>query len=139
MRKFIILYLAITLFAAGCAGSGRLKSYTADSFPISSNSGLVGDIADRIASAYPPGLTEVYLTGKGDFALALEDGLRNRGYTLRPDNGDGALVVAWTLDRLDEESWYLLVNLSDGYRFGRVYQDDGLSVEPMGGLSQGIF
>jgi len=139
----MVLILAVTLaLTSGCAtGSGRhLKSYTADSFPVEFGTGLVQDVVDRIYSAYPPGQTEIFLTGKDDFALALEEGLRNRGYALVPEGGEGCLSLAWTVARLDENGhWFLTVNLSDGYRFSRVYRDSGQAMVPVGGLSQGVF
>lgn len=141
MRRLLILSLALTLaLASGCAGSGRrMKSFAAESFPASSSSALVQDVVERIHSTYPPGQTALFLTGSGDFALALEDGLRNRGYTILSESEPGAMSVAWTVDRLDEGAWYLIVRMSDGYRFSRVYQDNGQTVQPAGGLSQGIF
>lgn len=140
MRLILVLSLALTL-TAGCAGSGRkLKSYTASSFPVISSHVMVQDVVERVFSAYPPGQTAIFLAGQGDFALSLEEALRNRGYSIMPESGDGVMTVAWTVDRLDEENdWYLIVNLSDGYRFSRVYRDNGQTLDPVGGMSQGIF
>lgn len=142
MMRLFILSLVLTLaLTAGCAGSRRnLKSYTADSFPVISSHNLVQDVVERIFSAYPPGQTGLFLAGKGDFALSLEEALRNKGYSLMPEPGAGTMAVAWTVDRLDEDGlWYLIVNLSDGYRFSRVYRDNGQALDPVGGLSQGVF
>lgn len=142
MRHFLILSLALALaLSAGCASARRnMKSYTSDSFPVISSHTMIQDVVERLFSTYPPGQTAIFLAGKGDFALSLEEALRNRGYSIMPEPGEGTMTVAWTVDRLDEESdWYLIVNLSDGYRFSRVYRDNGQTVEPIGGMSQGIF
>lgn len=140
MKTIFLLALILTV-TAGCTGSHRnLKSYTADSFPVISSHTLVQDVVERIFSSYPPGQTAIFLAGKGDFALSLEEALRNRGYSIMPEPGEGVLTVAWTVARLDEENdWYLIVNLSDGYRFSRVYRDNGQTLDPIGGMSQGIF
>jgi hypothetical protein len=49
--------------------------------------------------------------------------LRERGYVLAPMGEDGALSLIWIVNRLIDGSWFLVVNLSDGFSFSRVYPD----------------
>lgn len=134
-----LMFLAVGLTLAGCASSSALKSYTNESLPIAATNVMVDDMAERIQSSYAPGQTTIYLSGKDDIALALEDKLRSLGFTLVSESAGGALIVAWTIDQLEPGAWYLLVKLSDGYRFSRVYADNGHTVAADGGLSQGKF
>jgi len=122
MKLFITLALSLVL-AAGCLGAGRggLKSYTAESFPATSVPAVVEDVVERLYVSYPPGRTALFLTGSDAFAQALENALRRRGYTVSPEAYAGALSLTWTLNRLGDGSWYLIVMLSDGYSFSRVY------------------
>jgi len=140
MSKIIIAAFFVMLLA-GCASSGRgsYKSYTAESFPVASGGLVVDDLAERIQSAYPPGQTVVYLTGKDEFGMALENKLRGYGFTVVPEPESEALTVGWTVNQLEPGFWYLLVRLSDGYRFSRVYTDNGQTIIPDGGLSQSKF
>ena len=142
MNVKLFFSLALTLvLAAGCAAArrGGLKSFTSESFPVWSGSAVVKDVAERIYSTYPPGRTVLFLAGEGEFALALENALRKRGYSLAPEAGPGALSLTWRLDRLGDGVWYLVVKMSDGYCFSRVYQDHGQALTPAAGISQGVF
>lgn len=139
---FAVFMIMGVMSLSGCAGTGggrALKSYTAESFPINAAGGMIEDMAERLQCSYPPGQTIVYLTGKDDFALSLEDRLRSLGFTIVPEAGNGVLSIGWTVDQLEPGVWYLLVKLSDGYRFSRVYADNGQTVTADGGLSQGKF
>ncbi len=141
MKAFLLSAVALGLaLAGGCAGArGPMKSFTADTFPASAHQVIVSEVVDRLYSVYPPGLTAIFLTGADAFGLALDESLRNRGYSIMPEAGNGAMSLAWTVDRLDEETWYLVVRLSDGHLFARTYRDSGQTVTPAGGLSQGVF
>lgn len=138
--KIFVIFLVMGL--AGCAstsGSRALKSYTHESLPVDATAVMVEDMVERLQSSYPPGQTTVYLTGKDDIAMALEGRLRGLGFTVVPEAVSGALSVGWTVDQLEPGAWYLLVKLSDGYLFSRVYADNGLTITADGGLSQGKF
>lgn len=141
--KILGVFLTALLCAAlaGCASGGRgsMKSFTAEAFPVASGRVVVDDLAERIQASYPPGQTVIYLSGKDDFGAALEDELRGLGFTVVPEHESGAITVAWTVDELEPGLWYLLARLSDGYRFSRVYADNGLVVSPAGGLAQSGF
>ena len=140
MKLFFSLALTLAL-AAGCAVAGRggMKSFTSESFPVWSGSAVVEDVVERIYSAYPPGRTALFLTGDDDFARALENALRKRGYSLASEAGMEALSLTWRLDRLGDGVWGLIVKLTDGYSFSRVYQDQGHAVMPAAGIFQGVF
>jgi hypothetical protein len=103
---------------------------------------VASDIVERLQSGYPPGQTELYLyiSGQGENALAdsVEALLRARGFIILPKPENNALTLSWRVDKLDDEgSWYLLVVLSSGYRFSRIYRFTGNALVPES-LSQGI-
>lgn len=133
----VLLLALMAAVLAGCAGSSskNLASFTSDKFPVSSGQSVVNDVASRIHGVYPPGKTAIYLTGKDEFGTALESNLREKGFTIAQEPGNGVLTVAWTVDELEDGLWYLVVNLSDGNRFTRVYNFDGLAISPTGSLS----
>lgn len=68
------------------------------------------------------------------FASAFENGLRAKGFTLASAESADVLVVAYTLDSLDEKNaWYLQLRLSDGKVFARSYTANG---QPEAGQSR---
>jgi hypothetical protein len=157
--KFLSIFLlgVITIYFglfAGCVmdgpffrsrGKTTLVSYVSEDFPEACSQQIASDIVERLQSGYPPGQTSLYLTvylaghGKGAIALAVEDLLRTKGFTILPEPQDDAVTVAWRIDQLDEQTWYLMVNLSSGYRFSRLYTYNGTTLTPQGSLSQGMF
>jgi hypothetical protein len=161
MRKNILIpaFLLVFLVAlpSGCgrlremfpSTRGRVKSsissYVSKDFPVSKSGQIAEDIVERLQSGYPPGRTSLYLTvylsgqGDGPLAQAVEDLLRTKGFTILAEPRDEAVTVAWRIDKLDEQTWYLMVDLSSGYRFNRLYHFDGQSFSPTGMLSQGVF
>jgi hypothetical protein len=155
MKKYHILSLGLIFLGflnlSGCASfselfskkNSSLESYTSESFPIAQCEIIAADIVERLQSAYPPGQTMLYIylpnQGKGELAQAVENLLRAKGFSIAPDKDSEAITLAWTMDQLDEKTWYLLVNLSSGYRFARLYSDNGKSFIPSGMLSQGTF
>jgi hypothetical protein len=121
-----------------------MASFVAEGFPESQSGLVASDIAERLRSGYPPGKTSLYLAvflagqGEGPVAQAVEDLLRTKGFAILDEPSDEAVTVAWRIDRVDERTWYLMVSLSGGYRFARLYEADGQGLRPMGLLSQGV-
>jgi len=146
--KILTLFLASIFLFSGCSGFGNffkksqtgLVSYTAETFPPYACRTFAIDIVERLEATYPPGKTLIYLSGQGEgvLALALEDQLRLKGFSLSPEQGPAALTVAFTTDQLDVDAFYFVVNLSDGHRFARVYKVVGNTIIPSGSLSQGV-
>jgi hypothetical protein len=134
--------LALTLFlAVGCVAArrGGPQSFTSEAFAVWSGSAVLEDVVERIYATYPPGRTALFLAGADDFAQALESALRKRGYSLAPEATAGVLSLTWRVDRLADGAWFLIVRLSDGYCFSRVYQNHGQAVTPAAGILQGVF
>ena len=140
MRTFILLTLAVLL--SGCAAHGPIGSFAGPLPQKPAVTAIADDAATILAGLYPPGHTTLRLlpakNAENDFAVALENGLRARGFTLAaPDSSDG-LALAYTLDVLDEKiAWYLQLRLSypnGGDRvIARCYLANG---QPEGGKSQ---
>jgi hypothetical protein len=152
---FAVIFIYLTGVMAGCGkikevfqssrNRSPLNSYISDEFPESQSGQIASDIVERLQSGYPPGQTSLYLTvylsgqGQGPVAQAVEDLLRTKGFTILNEPNDKAVTVAWRIDKLDDQTFYLMVNLSSGYRFTRLYSFDGQRLTPTGLLSQGVF
>ena len=116
MRKrgcFLCLLLTLSAAVGGCAGGLTGESYVSPVLPEKTAvERMAADAVKKLASIYPPGHTAIELVrpqvkdSQGNtlpqrpmdaFSLALEDGLRKRGFSISPD---ATLRLAWTLDRL---------------------------------------
>lgn len=142
MRTLIFPLLLMVLLASGCAGRGPVGSYCGPLPEVGAVSAIAADAVDCLATLYPPGHTSVHLVPAKDvdngFAQAFENGLRTKGFTLIPDARADALVIAYTLDAMDEKSaWYLQLRISDteeqGKSIARAYTASG---QPEAGQSR---
>ena len=104
--------------------------------------GIAADAVACLSALYPPGHTSLHLLqakdAGNDFAAAFENGLRAKGFTLAAAESADVVIVAYTLDALDEKSaWYLQLRLSDpnggGKAIARSYTASG---QPEAGQSQ---
>ena len=122
--------LSSMLLLSGCAGRLTGESYVSPLLPDKmAVERIAADAVEKLASLYPPGHTAIDLTRpqvkdrQGNiqpqtpvdaFSLALEDGLRQRGFAISPE---ATLRLAWTLDRLPrvkEEGADPLLNKAQG-------------------------
>lgn len=138
MRTFIFPLLLMVLLASGCAGRGPVGSYCGPLPEDSAVTAIAADAVDCISTLYPPGHTSVHLVPAKDvgnnFVQAFENGLRTKGFTLAAAESADVLIVAYTLDSLDEKNaWYLQLRLSDGKAFARSYTANG---QPEAGQSR---
>ena len=142
MRTFIFPLLLMVLLASGCAGRGPVGSYCGPLPEDSAVTAIAADAVDCLSTLYPPGHTSVHLVPAKDvvnnFVQAFENGLRTKGFTLIPDARPDALVIAYTLDAMDEKSaWYLQLRISDtaeqGKSIARAYTASG---QPEAGQSR---
>lgn len=134
MRKVLLSFCLVILFASGCAKPGMVGSYCGPLPERGAVSAIAADAVACLSELYPPGHTSLHLLQAKDtangFAAAFENGLRSQGFTLAvaesPSDSTGVIVVAYTLDMLDEKSaWYLQLRLSDGKAFARSYTASG--------------
>ena len=138
MRNLILSFCFIMLFASGCAKPGLVGSFCGPLPEHSATSAIAADAAACLSELYPPGHTSLHLLqakeGGNDFATAFENNLRAKGFTLFAADSADVLVVAYTLDALDEKSaWYLQIRLSGGKTFARSYSANG---QPEAGQSR---
>lgn len=127
---FLFLLLILSAAASGCAGRLTGESYVSPVLPDTmAVERMAADAVEKLASIYPPGHTAIDLTRpqlkdrQGNiwpqtpvdaFSLALEDGLRKRGFSISPE---ATLRLAWTLDRLpkwEEKTADPLLNKAQG-------------------------
>lgn len=130
MRTFIFSLLLMVLLASGCAGRGPVGSYCGPLPEESAVAAIAADAVNCLTELYPPGHTSLHLLqakdAANDFAAAFESGLRSQGFTLAAAESADVIIVAYTLDALDEKStWYLQLRLSDGKTFARSYTASG--------------
>lgn len=138
MRKIFLLLCLLMLFASGCAKHGVVGSWCGPLPERGAVAAITDDAVACLSELYPPGHTSVHLLQAKDagnaFASAFENGLRAKGFTLASAESADVLVVAYTLDSLDEKNaWYLQLRLSDGKVFARSYTANG---QPEAGQSR---
>lgn len=131
MRKTLFALCFAVLLASGCAKPGLVGSYCGPLPEQNAISAIAVDAVDCLTALYPPGHTSLHLLqakdAANDFAAAFESGLRSEGFTLAATESADVIVVAYTLDALDEKSaWYLQLRLSDGKAIARSYTANGL-------------
>lgn len=135
----VILCLAMLAVMAGCASrSGRFgadNSYLAEEYPAQALTTVAEHLADTISSIYPPGHTTFFLSQSlnpnDELGPAIETALRARGFTLVPEKDEQTLALVYVLDRVDEETWYSRLTISDGLALTRTWRlvGDGLEME----------
>lgn len=138
MRKVLLSLCFVVLLASGCAKPGLVGSWCGPLPERGAVSGIAADAVACLSELYPPGHTSLHLLQAknpvNDFAAAFENGLRAKGFTLAAADSADILIVAYTLDMLDEKSaWYLQLRLSDGKAFARSYSASG---QPEAGKSR---
>lgn len=128
----------MALFASGCAKPDMIGSFCGPLPERGAVSAISADVVGCLSALYPPGHTSLHLLqakdAANDFAAAFETGLRAQGFTLAAAETADVIVVAYTLDALDEKSaWYLQLRLSDGKVIARSYTASG---QPEAGQSR---
>lgn len=130
MRKTLLALCFAALFASGCAKPGMIGSFCGPLPERGAVSTIAADAVACLTALYPPGHTSLHLLqakdAANDFVAAFESGLRSEGFTLAAAESADVIVVAYTLDALDEKSaWYLQLRLSDGKVIARSYTASG--------------
>ena len=142
MRTLIFPLLLLVLLASGCASRGPVGSYCGPLPEGSAVAAIAADAVDCLSSLYPPGHTSVHLVPAKDvdngFVQAFENGLRTKGFTLAVSSTPDSVIIAYTLDAMDEKSaWYLQLRISDtgeqGKSIARAYTASG---QPEAGQSR---
>lgn len=138
MRGILFSLMLTLLLASGCAVRGPVGSWCGPLPERGAVSAIAADAVACLSALYPPGHTSLHLLqakdAGNDFAAAFENGLRAKGFTLAAADSADVIVVAYTLDALDEKSaWYLQLRLSDGKAIARAYTASG---QPEAGQSQ---
>jgi hypothetical protein len=126
-RIFLVLCLVL---ASGCASRGTVGSFCGPLPEDAAITAIAADAVTHLSALYPPGHTSLRLlpakAAENGFVVALENGLRAKGFTLAAPDAADALALAYTLDALEEKSaWYLHLRLSDGRAIARCYTAGG--------------
>lgn len=126
MKPLIISVFLLTLIiAGGCAGrSGSMASFVTKTYPADQAVHLADRMADSLVEIFPPGHTSVFLnmaTEPDDFGPAFDSALRSRGFVIVSEPSDQALTLSYTLDQVDELTWYTRLSVSGGLVITRTY------------------
>ncbi|MDL2260606.1 hypothetical protein LJB99_07060 [Deltaproteobacteria bacterium OttesenSCG-928-K17] len=81
-------------------------------------------MADSLIEYFPPGHTSVFLNMAAepdDFGPAFDSALRSRGFVIASEPSDQALTISYTLDQVDEITWYTRLSVSGGLVITRTY------------------
>ncbi len=140
MKTLIVSLLLAVCLVSGCASRGPIGSFAGPLPEKDAVSAIAGDAVSILTDMYPPGHTTLHVLPAKDaengFALALDNGLRARGFTLAAPDSPGVLTLAYILDMLeDKAAWYLRLRLSDGKAIARVYDALG---QPEAGQSRTV-
>ena len=137
MRQIFSVFILMALVLSsvvGCASRAhRLgSSFWPEEFPAAAVPTVADHLADLMVANYPPGYTVLFLAlsdnPKDELGPALETALRSRGFTLAPEKGGAALSIHYVLDRLDDETWYSRLTVSDGLSLTRTWRWAGDSL-----------
>ena len=142
----VILCAAMLTAMAGCASrSGRFaagSSYLAEEYPAQALTTVAEHLADTISSIYPPGHTTFFLNQShnpnDELGPAIETALRARGFTLAPEKDEQTLTLVYVLDRVDEESWYSRLTISDDLVLTRTWRLAGDDLEMEAATIRGV-
>ena len=124
MRTLIFPLLLMVMLASGCAGRGPVGSYCGPLPEGNAVAAIAVDAVDCLSSLYPPGHTSVHIVPAKNvdngFGQAFESGLRTKGFTVTASPVPDSVVIAYTLDAMDEKSaWYLQLRISDAVEQGK--------------------
>lgn len=128
MKKLISLFACLCLLQA-CAVRGIGGSYVGDLPQQDVIAKIANDMATYISEIIAPGHNPLsLLTPKKDaeneFSVSFENALRTKGFEI---SATGEISIAYTIDSLDDESFYVQVRFSDGVAIARSYNADGVA------------
>lgn len=147
-RRYCLVLIAFALFLGfltGCASrgykAGAFNSYFSEECPAHAAPLMADHLAGLLSAHYPPGHTALFLnltgTEKDGFGPALETALRSRGFVISADKGNQAVTLAYILDRIEENNWYVRLSLTDGLGLAQTYSLDGDNLEIMAATQTG--
>jgi hypothetical protein len=140
MKAMLLSLCLCVIVTSGCA-SRDLGSFAGPLPETAAVSAIAVDASSIITELYPPGHTSLHVLPakkENGFALALDNELRGKGFTLAASDSADAVTLAYTLDVLDAKAaWYLQLRLSDphggGKAIARAYDAHG---QPEAGQSR---
>ena len=142
MKTMLLSICLCVILASGCAYRGPVGSFAGPLPEEDAVTTIAADATSIVSDLYPPGHTTLHVLpakeAENGFALALDYGLRARGFTLADDSK--AVTLAYILDSLEEKAaWYLQLRLSDpngdGKAIARAYDAHG---QPEAGQSRTV-
>lgn len=131
----LCLVLVSNIFLSACGFMNKQEVVNVGNVP--SDSYIVNTIAydavEQLASIYAPGHTVFYVASGNEsnpiFSTAFENLLRQKAFTVTSVASVNAITLSYLFDSVKESSmgeWYLNLELSDGQRFTRIYDNHGV-------------
>ncbi|MGL4209461.1 MAG: hypothetical protein ACRCTY_08760 [Candidatus Adiutrix sp.] len=142
MKYLMIFTLLFSINA--CSNLGfRASGLGTNSFVVSSVSEemasfVANDLVETLSQTYAPGHTKIYLNftgGQGDkFGIALENAMRNRGFSVTNLPDASALSISYIFDKIggDEESFYARIAIENGIILAKTYSKIGETLSAAG-------
>ena len=130
MTRLCVLFLLL-LALAGCSARGPGGSFVGELPEDVAQRAIARDSADFLAQEFPPGHTTLHLLTpkeRQEFSPLLEVFLRKKGFVISQESGADAQSVAYTLDKLDDQFWYVQLRIDGGKAASRVYDIGGRPV-----------
>ena len=142
MTRLLLLFLLLFVLA-GCSARGPGGSFVGELPEEVAQRAIASDSADFLAQEFPPGHTRLHLLTpkeRQEFSPLLEASLRKKGFVVSQESDGGAQSVAYTLDKLDDQFWYVQLRIDGGKAVSRVYDIGGRPVASRAsiGLEKGI-
>ena len=130
MTRFLILSLLLFVLF-GCSARGPGGSFVGELPEEVAQRAIARDSADFLAQEFPPGHTRLHLLTpkeRQEFSPLFEASLRKKGFVVSQDANGGAQSVAYILDKLDDQFWYVQLRIDGGKAVSRVYDIGGRPV-----------
>lgn len=130
MTRLLVLFLLLFVLF-GCSARGPGGSFVGELPEEVAQRAIARDSADFLAQEFPPGHTRLHLLTpkeRQEFSPLFEASLRKKGFVVSQEANGGAQSVAYTLDKLDDQFWYVQLRIDGGKAVSRVYDIGGRPV-----------
>lgn len=137
-KEFALILCILTGCLTGCAGNHNVGGSYVGTLPQSGAASIAEDATAQLSSQYPPGHTSIRLVAPKQsdaFSQALENGLRQKGFSLSPN---GTVSMSYVLDELRSAKppiWYLQLRIADKSQNKTLARSYTASGQPAAGFS----
>lgn len=116
------LLFAIMAFLSACS-AWQDGNYDAAEITVVEKSQIAHDAAEMLAKEYPPGKTNLVISGEQAFTELLQEALRKKGFAMQESSG---VKLKYILDRLADKTIYLALMTDSFSLYGYYVMQDGV-------------